>query len=97
MPNPLQQIPASVRRWLYLAWGVVGLVLGACQVADVEALGPVAVDTALEVLAYVGLALGFTAAANVTETNTATVTAPAEVAITTEDTPAGVLGPFGKA
>ena len=87
MPNPLQQIPANVRRWLYLAWGVVGLVLGACQVAQVDSLGPVAVDTALEVLGYVGLALGFTAASNVTETKTATVTAPADVAITADEHP----------
>jgi len=85
MPNPLQQIPANVRRWLYLAWGVAGLILGACQVADVAALGPVAVDTALEVLAYVGLALGFTAAANVTQEDTAVVKAPANVEVTVTD------------
>lgn len=85
MPNPLQLIPASVRRWLYLAYGLAGLILGACQVADVEHFGPIVTDTALEVLAYVGLALGFTAASNVTETNTAVIEAPADVTISSDD------------
>lgn len=83
MLNPLTQIPASVRKWLYLAYGVVGLVLGALQVADVQSLGDLSTDKALQVLAYVGLALGFTAAANVTATNTAVIEAPENVQITT--------------
>ena len=65
MSNPFTQIPASVRKWLYLAYGVVGLVLGALQVADVENVAGLSTDKALQVLAYVGLALGFTAASNI--------------------------------
>lgn len=63
--NPLTSIPPKVRKVLYLVYGVVGLVLGAFQVAGVDAVGPVDVSTALAVYAYVGVALGFTAGSNV--------------------------------
>lgn len=81
MPNPFTQIPATVRKWIYLAYGIVGLFLGGCQVIDVSTLGDFPVIKALALLAYVGTALGFTAASNVTQTNTAVVEAPADVEI----------------
>lgn len=62
--NPLQQIPPAVRKWLYLAYAIVGLVLGGFQVAGQDTIADVSVIKCLAVLAYVGTALGFTAASN---------------------------------
>ncbi|TAJ21842.1 MAG: hypothetical protein EPO65_00650 [Dehalococcoidia bacterium] len=63
--NPLTSIPPKVRKGLYLVYAVVGLVLGALQVAGLDSLGSVDLSTALAVYAYVGVALGFTAGSNV--------------------------------
>jgi hypothetical protein len=95
MPNPFAKIPARVRYWLYVAYSVVALVFGALQIASVKHVGPVVVGTVMQELAFLGLALGFTAASNVTTTNTATVEAPADVAILPTDgteEPRGILG-----
>lgn len=64
MGNPLTTIPPKVRQGLYLAYALVGLVLGGFQVAGLETIGDAKVVTCLAVLAYVGTALGFTAASN---------------------------------
>jgi len=86
MSNPFTQIPASARKWLYLAYGVVGLVLGALQVADVENVAGLSTDKALQVLAYVGLALGFTAASNIS-----TIRDDEVQSYTDKGTPTGVV------
>lgn len=61
MTNPLTGIlPAAARRYLYAAYALAGVVLGCLQIADVQT------GKTAEVLAYVGVALGITAASNVT-------------------------------
>lgn len=62
--NPLSALPPKVRQVCYLIAAIVGLVLGACQVYGTETLGPVDVSKALEVLGYLSIALGLTAASN---------------------------------
>lgn len=74
--NVLQNIPVKVRRWVYSLYSLAGVAVGALAVADVQ------VGKAPDVLAYLGVALGITAATNAVETNTATVTAPATVEVT---------------
>lgn len=51
-------IPAQYRRWVYATFALVGLVLGAAQVAGVDVAVPLAVYS------FVGTALGLTAYAN---------------------------------
>lgn len=63
--NPLTSIPAKYRLWLYGAFFLVGVILGAADVADAGTIFGVSVDKALDVYAYVGIALGLTAASNV--------------------------------
>ncbi len=66
--NPFQIIPPTVRKWLYLTYGVTSLAL-TCVTAYVTALGqpiPSWVVGGAAVLVPVGTALGFTAGANVT-------------------------------
>jgi hypothetical protein len=64
--NPLTALPPRVRQAFYVVAASVGLFLGACQVYDAETLfgGAVDVDKALQVLGYVSVALGLTAASN---------------------------------
>ena len=66
--NPLVGIlsPAA-RKTLYAVYGLAGLCVGAVQVwcASTSAHQPSWVDGGLAVLAYIGVALGFTAASNV--------------------------------
>lgn len=64
MTNPLASIPPQVRRWLYVAYALIGLFFGACQVAGADTVFGADVTTCLAVLAYVGTALGLTAASN---------------------------------
>lgn len=81
--NPFQQIPANVRKWLYVAYGVVGLVLGGFQVAQQDTILGADVVTCLAVLAYVGMALGFTAASNISDPQTVAVSVPGTAVLTT--------------
>ncbi|MCW2797624.1 hypothetical protein [Nocardioides sp.] len=62
--NPLTQIPARVRGGLYWAYVAAGTFFGGLQVAQVEHLGHIEVVKALAVMAYIGTALGVTAASN---------------------------------
>lgn len=59
-------IPAAGRKYVYALFALVGLVLGAWQIADPAAW----VVTALSVYAFVGTALGITAYANTNGTPT---------------------------
>lgn len=65
--NPLTYIPAAVRQYVYVGFGILGIVIGAIQTAFVAAaLGqPAWLTISLSVYAYLGIALGFTAASNV--------------------------------
>lgn len=54
-------IPARFRRYVYAAYAVAGAVAGALVVAGVD------VGKAPDVLAYLGIALGATAASNTTD------------------------------
>lgn len=63
--NPFTSIPPKVRQGIYLCYAVVGLILGALQVYGTEQVGSLDVSKCLEVLAYIGVPLGFTAASNV--------------------------------
>lgn len=58
-------IPESARKWVYSVYGIIGLVLGAFQVAFAE-LGdsPVWLGVALAVYTFVGGAVGLTALSN---------------------------------
>lgn len=65
--NPFTAIPPKVRQWLYLAYGVVGLVF-ASVITYTTAVGdavPEWVAGSSAVLVVVGTALGFTAASNI--------------------------------
>lgn len=59
-------IPASYRKIAYAVFAVLGVIIGAVQVgyAAAEAGQPVALTVVLAVYAFVGGALGFTAAQN---------------------------------
>lgn len=67
MGNPLTDVlPATYRKIAYLIYGLVGVGIGATQVGFVAANAdqPTWLTVALAVFAYIGIALGFTAAAN---------------------------------
>lgn len=58
--NPLVGILSPrARKYLYALYALAGVIVGALAIADVD------VQKAPDVLAYVGVALGFTAASNV--------------------------------
>ena len=66
--NPLEDIfGAKVRGRVYALFALMGVLIGAVQAAFTAVPGsdvPTAVTVALAVYAYVGIALGFTAASN---------------------------------
>lgn len=66
--NPLEDIfGARVRGRVYAAYALIGLLIGSVQAAYSalpDTKPPVAVTVALAVYAYLGIALGFTAASN---------------------------------
>lgn len=65
--NPLTDIvPAHVRKYLYAAYALAGVIVGALAVAGVD------VGKAPDVIAYLGIALGLAAAANTAPTPLAT-------------------------
>ena len=66
--NPFQAIPATVRKWLYLAFGVAGLVPTSVSTYAVATGGdiPTWCIGVAAVLGVLAPALGFTAGANVT-------------------------------
>lgn len=69
MVSVLQNIPAVWRQRIYAVFVTIGVILGAIQVgiASLNAGGqPDWLTAALVVYAYLGTALGFTAAVNVT-------------------------------
>ncbi|TIC78762.1 hypothetical protein [Nocardioides sp. GY 10127] len=51
-------IPAKARKYVYLAFALAGIVVGALTVAGIDT------GSAADVLTYVGVALGLTAASN---------------------------------
>lgn len=66
--NPLTGLfTPAIRKALYALYGAAGLVVGAIQAycASSDAHQPSWINGATAVLAYVGVALGFTAASNV--------------------------------
>jgi hypothetical protein len=81
--NPLVNIfGPALRARLYAVYAVAGLVIGSVQVgysavADRGVEVPAGIQVALAVYAYLGIALGFTAASNVTEKKTTDDTVPA--------------------
>lgn len=68
--NPLTMIPDAIRKGIYVGYFVVGVLIGAVQVAytAVNAIQPDWLTISLQVYAYVGIALGLTAASNVQST-----------------------------
>lgn len=62
----VKNLPEQARRTIYSAYAVLGLALGATQVgfSAADAGQPVWLTVALAVFAFVGTALGFTAAQN---------------------------------
>ena len=69
--NPLEDIfGAKVRGFMYAGYALVGLLIGSVQAAYSampDTKPPTAVAVALAVYAYLGIALGFTAASNAKE------------------------------
>ena len=65
--NPLTLIPDSVRQVVYVVYACAVIGVGAVQVGfvSVDAAQPPALTVALAVLAYLGAALGITAASNI--------------------------------
>lgn len=59
----MDAIPARLRKTLYLVLFIAGVVVGALQVADVDT------GKAVDVIAYLGTALGLVAAGNVQPKN----------------------------
>jgi hypothetical protein len=85
MPNPIQLIPAKVRLWLYIAYGIAGLVATSVSTYIVATGGdvpPWTVGVGAVLAGPLAVAFGFVAASNTTQANTAVVTAPDDVAIT---------------
>lgn len=64
-------ITPKVRKPVYAVYAIIGLILGATQVgfSAAEAGQPVWLTVALAVFAFVGTALGFTAASNTPDTD----------------------------
>lgn len=61
-------LPANARKTLYAVYALVGVVLGAIQVAYLNIDGqPEWLTVALAVFGFLGTALGATAASNITE------------------------------
>lgn len=58
MTNPLTVIPAKFRKYVYAAFALAGIVVGALAVAGVD------VGKAPDVITYLGIAFGLTAASN---------------------------------
>lgn len=60
-------VTGKTRKVTYTAYALIGLILGATQVgfSAAEVGQPIALTVALAVFAFVGTALGFTAAGNV--------------------------------
>lgn len=56
-------IPAAARKYIYAAYALAGIIVGALAVAGID------VGKAPDVIAYLGIALGLTAAANTTTTD----------------------------
>ena len=84
MNNPFTAVPASVRKWLYLAYGVATLVVSSVAAYSGALAQPVpswAVGLG-GALVPVGVAFAAMAGSNVSpEPNTAVVEAPADVSI----------------
>lgn len=62
-------LPAALRKKVYAGYAVTGVGIGATQVGFVAAGAdqPTALTVALAIYAYLGIALGFTAASNTDE------------------------------
>lgn len=63
--NPFTMIPDQVRKYLYIAFAAGAAFLGVCNIVEVESILSVTVDKWNEVLAYLSLVFGVTAASNV--------------------------------
>jgi len=61
----LRGLPAGLRKTIYTVLALVGAVLAALVAAGVEEIGPVTVDRALQVYAYLSPLMGVVAVANV--------------------------------
>jgi hypothetical protein len=65
--NLLRALPRPVRRWAYLVWAVIGLVLTVLEFQGVESLGSYSVSQALQLYVLLSPALGGVAVANARE------------------------------
>lgn len=83
MPNPLQLIPAAVRRWVYIVYGVatLALTMAAAYFSSVGDPAPEALVGLAGALVPLGAALAAIAASNTTATNTAVTVAPGDVTL----------------
>lgn len=70
--NPRVTLPPQVRGPLYVAYGIIGVVIGAVQVgfASAELGQPMWLTVSLSVYAFLGAAFGLTAGSNTTTDDT---------------------------
>ncbi len=61
----LRSLPGPVRRTIYTVLALIGLGLAACAALGVSDIGPISLERALQVYAYVSPAMGVVAVANV--------------------------------
>lgn len=77
--NPLQQIPAAVRKWLYVAYAVAGTGVASvatyCQATDQD-VPSWSIGIAAVLAGPLALLFGATAASNVADPRAVTVSAP---------------------
>jgi uncharacterized membrane protein len=93
MPNPLVGVlPAAIRQRIYVIYAVLGFLLGGVQVGWSAAGGgqPTWLTVVLAVFAFVGSALGVTAASNMQAAATSSPVPPATAGATvSRDDPVG--------
>lgn len=68
MTNPLAVVPRKVRQYVYVAYLVVGVALGALEQAGVTSVADVQLATIVDVYRYLGTAVAALAVSNVSYT-----------------------------
>ena len=61
----LRSLPSKVRRTIYTVLALLGLALATCDFLGINDLGPISLDQALQMYAYISPAMGVVAVANV--------------------------------
>lgn len=92
LSESLQRLPGPVRKTLYSILGLIGAALAVCSAFDINDLGPITLAQALEAYAFLSVATGGVAFANVGDTSTEPA---AEVTEFDEDVDLSSFEPIG--